>query len=86
MGWSLITRWSTVERLAGLLSRMCSVFWTLISRPTLPASDFKESRCTYLLNYRCIIFAKSYGKNLNEELSLTNTLKDEGSFEFVTKR
>ena len=26
MGWSLITRWSTVKWLTGLLSRICSVF------------------------------------------------------------
>ena len=39
MVWSLI-RWPTVERLAGLLSLNCSVFLTLISRLTLPASEY----------------------------------------------
>ena len=40
MGWPLITSGMVVEKLADLLNRISSVFWALISRPTLPASIY----------------------------------------------
>ena len=40
IGWPFMARWSVGNKLDDWFSRICTVFWTLISRPTFLASCY----------------------------------------------
>ena len=64
------TRWSTVVRLAGLLSLIFSVFWTLISRPSSPASVYFGLFCQSLVAARLVSNCRAISSaNLRHNLS-----------------